>query len=1187
MTTERIDIVISERGSRVVKRNLEDIGKTSRGAADSVDFLRRALLGLGAAMGLHQIIQAVNAYDRLQNQLRVAGLATDQLAGATNRLLTIANSTRQSIEATGTLYGRLAGASQELGATQEQLYTFVQAVGSALAVNGTEAGTAAGVLLQLSQAMGGSVIQAQEFNSVIDGARPLLAAAAKHIDGAAGSVSRLKAMVNDGEITAEAFFKAVLKGAPDLEALLGKSVTTIDQALQVLSNNFTIYIGRLSETTGFSRAVSGAILTLATNLDTLGDAVMTLAKVLGIAAAAYLTMQAALKVGEISTAISSWLALRQAIAAGNVVMLGSAEASRQKAVAALVAAEADVAGTAATLAAAQGEEALMVAKVAEIRVTQQQLVAERALEVVRLKAQISDTGRAQSLARLAEVRTAELALTNALAGAEGRLAAAQTATAAAANGNAAAASRLAAANTTVAATSAAAAGSTSLLGQAVTALRNGIAALFAIVAAHPLVALLTVLATATTALFLFRDQINLGVDDITTLGDLMRAFGKVVGDAFGKIADAARELFGPLFALIQEWVGKIDVSVIGILRLVAKAVDSFVGFWKGAVNATVAYFRGFGPAIADLTTMALNAVLKKIGAFVNAAGELLSSLTEFAGLGKIAAVDLELPNGFEGQAAQLGRDVGNAFSEGFNSSTYATDFLNRLTTEAQKIAKARKDAEGKGGGGSEEPGKPTPAAGDPEKDKKVKRDLAEELRQLISSYDRVYAAQLQFSEGIGLINEAEAKGLITHQQGAAFIELMRKQLEDALDPMAALNRELDFEQELIGKTSEQRRIDTQLRQIQQDLLMQGVQLGEDELSQLRERLTLIDRMTDAEERRRDLLEEIKGPQEEMRKDMAALNQLFQAGSISLSEYLVKLSELKISLGEGSFADGFIANVEMMEASWANFATNSGSLFADLTNTFTDGIARAAADAIVFGESFEESIGKVAQQALADLIAGFVKMGLQMLINYAIAETLGASATASSAAQAGALASAWATPAALASLATSGANAAPAMAGILGTVAMTKALSVATQALKDGGPVVGPGGPRDDKVLVAASNGEFMVNAKATDQWRPFLESINAGQDPFRDMPAYANGGEIDAPVAFRGTPGSEPTTAAKTVAPTSDRRDGGSNVSVPLKIVNVIDPKETLAAMSGSEGERIILNTIERNPSAIRQLLGN
>lgn len=55
----------------------------------------------------------------------------------------------------------------------------------------------------------------------------------------------------------------------------------------------------------------------------------------------------------------------------------------------------------------------------------------------------------------------------------------------------------------------------------------------------------------------------------------------------------------------------------------------------------------------------------------------------------------------------------------------------------------------------------------------------------------------------------------------------------------------------------------------------------------------------------------------------------------------------------------------------------------------------------------------------------------------------------------------------------------------------------------GGPITGPGGPRDDKVLTALSNGEYVVNARDTSRNRGLLEDINSGR-----VKGYAAGGIV-------------------------------------------------------------------------------
>lgn len=54
---------------------------------------------------------------------------------------------------------------------------------------------------------------------------------------------------------------------------------------------------------------------------------------------------------------------------------------------------------------------------------------------------------------------------------------------------------------------------------------------------------------------------------------------------------------------------------------------------------------------------------------------------------------------------------------------------------------------------------------------------------------------------------------------------------------------------------------------------------------------------------------------------------------------------------------------------------------------------------------------------------------------------------------------------------------------------------------DGGRIHGPGSGRSDSILARVSNGEYIVNAKSTREFLPMLNQINSGE-----MPTFANGG---------------------------------------------------------------------------------
>jgi TP901 family phage tail tape measure protein len=57
---------------------------------------------------------------------------------------------------------------------------------------------------------------------------------------------------------------------------------------------------------------------------------------------------------------------------------------------------------------------------------------------------------------------------------------------------------------------------------------------------------------------------------------------------------------------------------------------------------------------------------------------------------------------------------------------------------------------------------------------------------------------------------------------------------------------------------------------------------------------------------------------------------------------------------------------------------------------------------------------------------------------------------------------------------------------------------------DGGYVSGKGGPRSDSIPAMLSNGEYVINAESTRQFRPLIEAINSGSIP----PGFAKGGLV-------------------------------------------------------------------------------
>ena len=185
-------------------------------------------------------------------------------------------------------------------------------------------------------------------------------------------------------------------------------------------------------------------------------------------------------------------------------------------------------------------------------------------------------------------------------------------------------------------------------------------------------------------------------------------------------------------------------------------------------------------------------------------------------------------------------------------------------------------------------------------------------------------------------------------------------------------------------------------------------------------------------------------------------------------------------------------------------------------SFTDGFANSVGRAIVYSDDLGEALHNVAKEAIAGLISALVKLGIQWLVNAALGQSIAAASQATavglSAATGTAIAAAYAPAAAMASLASFGANAAPAMAGITATTALSESLALASLAGFKPGGYTGEGGV--NQVMGVVHGKEFVVNAQATAANRPLLEAMNRGSVVAGSAPA---GGGVSVSIENYGT----------------------------------------------------------------------
>ncbi|MEQ5254173.1 tape measure protein [Providencia rettgeri] len=143
----------------------------------------------------------------------------------------------------------------------------------------------------------------------------------------------------------------------------------------------------------------------------------------------------------------------------------------------------------------------------------------------------------------------------------------------------------------------------------------------------------------------------------------------------------------------------------------------------------------------------------------------------------------------------------------------------------------------------------------------------------------------------------------------------------------------------------------------------------------------------------------------------------------------------------------------MDAQWQELSNASlgYNMLTSAVDSFGGNASNVITGLVTGTMSAADAARSLGNTMLNSVVNSLVQVGVEMLKNFIIGQTMGSAAAAASAGQAALVATAWAPAAALSSLATLGANAVAANSAIVGTVGVAKGMAVAG-ARYNGGPV---------------------------------------------------------------------------------------------------------------------------------------
>jgi tape measure domain-containing protein len=357
----------------------------------SIKELQNTIVGsLAGIVSVGAVISKMDAYTGLQNRLKLVTTSQADLNQAMQDTLMIAQASGQSWDSTAQVYQRFADNANRLGISLQDTASLTDTVAKSIAISGGSAASAEAALVQFGQALASGVLRGEEFNSISEQAPGLLKAIATGLNV---NIGELRAMANEGQLTADVVIESLNKAKASVDTLFGKTDFTIGMSFTQLNNALTQFIGEAGRGSGAAQLISGSIQGLAANFDTFANAAM-------VGTAFY----AGSYIPTILSSVAAGYSKTKQLVEQAAVQYATMQAERAAAAQGVINTQTVLANTQATLAA---------------------LATEKALEVERMKAQISSQGRIASGLRMVQLRTIESQVTAELTAAENALAAAR------------------------------------------------------------------------------------------------------------------------------------------------------------------------------------------------------------------------------------------------------------------------------------------------------------------------------------------------------------------------------------------------------------------------------------------------------------------------------------------------------------------------------------------------------------------------------------------------------------------------------------------------------------------------------------------------------------------------------------------------------------------------------------------
>ncbi|HAV1718487.1 TPA: tape measure protein [Enterobacter hormaechei subsp. steigerwaltii] len=1048
------------------------LNRTER-SLSSIEGTMSSLTGVAKALIAALSVQQVGAYaqawqdlsNKLANAVRDSVPPFETLADVTERVFDISQKTRSGLDATATLYARLERSTRSYGVSVEDITRLTTIINQGFVVSGSTAEEASNAIIQLAQGLASGALRGDEFNSVNEQGNRLMIALA---DSMNVSIGALRNMAAEGKLTTDVIVNGLLSQGDKIGQEFAKTTATISQSLEIANNNITKFFGENATVKTGVKIFSDSVITLSENLDVLSATLTIVAGVMGARYVGALTMATSAKIADIAASRQQAVAESQAAQAALV----AANSAQRKALA-------DKEAALSSLALAQAEYNVAKGSAAEMLAMDALVAAKTRATTASIALAEAETAQAAASARAA---TAARAASIGIGMARGALALI---------GGPAGAAMLAAGAIFYFWQKAQQAKEEAI------AFADGLDKLNAAMNAMSNTQLRGAIADANNSIRAQKEAVADLQSEVDSLRDRYQNFtpaAQKVAESMGQGADFARQQ------------AEVSDDLARKTRDLEAAKDKLSRTEETASEATRTLTNNM------LTAMGVHDQLiekswsleQVQGAVAKAFGETADEINRANQAGKSfdpKALQIS-PATKEGdkviatleeqnELLKIQDERERAIAKARMQAARVTDNQNQISAagrlaaenyDLEKSEEARKKSQQE----SEQQGKKSASSAESVAQKlanlKQQAELAAGSTQELSREQAILRAQQSLGnsatqEQIKKAGEyaakawdasAAAKG-VTEALKAMPLQAENKSYAESMQNLkAALNAgKIDLKE--YNAATEKMALEHQ-----NNLAKINAQATVNPVASARAEVDPVQQLVNENNQKLALMQQYQ------QQEQAILQQSYQKGKINYDQFVAAKAATDAQYLALKTAQENQFNEQMTAAQW-QLLSQQGLGYEMLTSAvdaFSGNASNALTGLITGTMSAQDAMRSLGNTMLNSVVNALVQVGVEALKNFIIGQTLGAAATAAGASQAAILASAWAPAAALASLASFGANSVPAMAGIASTVGLSKTLAVAG-ARKNGGPVsagsmyqVGEGGMPE--IYQASTGKQYMI-----------------------------------------------------------------------------------------------------------------